>query len=559
MATVAGMEGMVGLDAETREMVLETLRDYRKKKVTQEMLREFDRDNHYPEEIMKEMYDPNQVSINSLMIPVQYGGLGGNSFDIYRASEALARLDLGIATSVFVTFLGMDPLMIGGTPEQKDKWIGLVAAKGLMVAYGATEASAGSDLLRLQTRAERVMEGDKVVGYKITGSKQWITNGGVADLFTILAKTPKGVSWFLVEKGTKGLVADKHEDKLGIRLSNTCALSLNDVYVPVENLIGGVEGKGLRQAQAVFGYTRVMVAAMGLGCGWESLEHAIRYSQVRFVGGQPLSAKQGYTHKLIVPYAARLEACRAYIEEVSRRLDSGEEGLQTEGAIAKYLTTETANAAADHAIQALGGNGYSKDFPVEKLKRDVKITCIYEGTSEVLEMTVFRTRWQDNLNADGKFYDTRADELDALHDTAPLVGAEAAANGLRALSRILKACYDEKLTHNQTITFKLGELITYAETALAFCRAAAAEKLSEAVVFDRETIQAMSRVHARQAASWISSEGLRLVASASEQDPTALIETLGIKAIASAQKGALADMDLVAKKLTEAFKADQPA
>ena len=183
MATVAGMEGW---RAGTPEM-----RDYRKKKVTQEMLREYDRDNHYPEEIMKEMYDPNQVSINSLMIPVQYGGLGGNSFDIYRASEALARLDLGIATSVFVTFLGMDPLMIGGTPEQKDKWIGLVAAKGLMVAYGATEASAGSDLLRLQTRAERVMEGDKVVGYKITGSKQWITNGGVADLFTILAH-PEG-------------------------------------------------------------------------------------------------------------------------------------------------------------------------------------------------------------------------------------------------------------------------------------------------------------------------------------------------------------------------------
>src|SRR5262249_25186532 len=253
--------------------------------------------------------------------------------------------------------------------------------------------------------------------------------------------------------------------------------------------------KGLRQAQAVFGYTRLMVAAMSLGAGWEALEHAIRYSQQRMVGGQPLNTKQGFMHKLIVPYAARLEACRSFIEEIAKRIDGGEEGLQTEGAIAKMLSTETANKAADNAIQAFGGNGYVREFPVEKIKRDVKITCIYEGTSEILEITTFRQRWQDNINADGRFYDKIAEELDALHAKGPDVGASAAAVGLRALSRVLQACYDQKLTSNQITHMKLGELMAYAETAAAFCRAAAKDKLSEAVVFDLETWRAMCRIH----------------------------------------------------------------
>ncbi len=246
------------------------------------------------------------------------------------------------------------------------------------------------------------MEGDKIVGYKLNGGKMWITNGGVAGVYTILARAPKGVSWFIIEKGTKGLSSDKHEDKHGIRLSDTTPVNLQDVYVPAENLVGEVEGKGMRQAQAVFGYTRLMVAAMALGTGWKALEHAIRYSQQRKVGGQPLSTKQGFTHKLIVPFAARLEACRAYIEEVARRIDAGEEGLQTEGAIAKMMASETANKGCDNAIQAFGGNGYVREFPVEKLKRDIKITCIYEGTTEILQLTTFRERWQANIKRRGQ-------------------------------------------------------------------------------------------------------------------------------------------------------------
>ncbi|OGS03227.1 MAG: acyl-CoA dehydrogenase [Elusimicrobia bacterium RIFCSPLOWO2_12_FULL_59_9] len=547
---------MVGLDPDTRKMVLDTIREYGKRKLSHERLIEFDKENKYPADIMKELYDPNQVAINLVMIPEKYGGLGGNSFDIYRISELLAGIDLGIATSVFATFLGMDPLHVGATEAQKEKWITKIASSGCLVAYGATEAAAGSDLLHLATRAERVMQGDEIVGYKINGGKMWITNGGVADIFLILARAPKGVSWFIVEKGTKGFVSDKHEDKHGIRLSDTAPLSFHDVYVPAENLVGEVEGKGLRQAQAVFGYTRLMVAAMALGTGWKALEHAIRYSQIRLVGGQPLSTKQGYTHKLIVPFAARLEACRAYVEEVARRIDGGEEGLQTEGAIAKLLASETANKAADNAIQAFGGNGYVREFPVEKLKRDIKITCIYEGTSEILELTTFRARWQENINAEGRTYDKIADEMDALHSNAPDVGAGAASAGLRALSRVLQACFDQKLTHNQIVMMKLGELMAYAETAAAFCRESAKATLSEAVIFDHETWRAMSRIHARQAAAWIASEGLSLVAGASDNDAAGLVDGVNVKAVAKTQKGAVADMDLAAKKLVEVFKAE---
>ena len=539
-----------GLDLETRMMVLETIREYGVKNFPHSKLIELDKENHFPTKEMSDLYDPDQVACNLIMIPTKYGGLGGNSYDIYRACEELSKIDLGVCTSVFATFLGMDPIMMGGTEEQKTKWITKIAQDRCYVAYGATEAAAGSDLLHLKTKAERVMEGDKVVGYKITGGKMWITNAGVAGVFTILARAPKGVSWFIVEKGAKGLTVDKHEDKHGIRLSDTCPVNLQDVYVPIENLVGGVEGKGLRQAQAVFGYTRLMVAAMALGTGWKAIEHAVRYSQQRKVGGQPLCTKQGMTHKLIVPFAARLEAARAFVEEVARRIDGGEEGLQTEGAIAKMLASDTADTACNNAIQAYGGNGYVREFPVEKLKRDIKITCIYEGTSEILQLTTFRERWQANINAEGKYYDKLAEELDALHAKGPSVGADAAAVALRSLSQVLKACYDQKLTANQMAHTKLGELMTYAETAGAFCRAAAKAEKPEAVIFSHEAWRKMSRIHAAHSAGYVSSEGLALVAGLGDASMLAL----DFKKVAAVQKGAYAEMDAVMTDLVATFK-----
>lgn len=545
---------MASMDTISRNLMLDSLREYAKRRIPFDLIRELDEKNECPTDILKEMYDKDSLGVHLLMIPEEYGGVSGGTFDIYRICELLARIDLGIATGVFATFLGTDPLNQGGTTEQKEKWLKRIASENLLVAYGATEPDAGSDLVNMRTRAEHVVKNGKIAGYRITGNKQWISNGGIADMHTILAMAPGGPSWFIVETKMEGFSANKHEDKHGIRLSNTAGLSLDNVYVPAENLIGLEEGKGLLQAQAVFGYTRVMVAAFGLGCGLEALEHAIRYSQQRIQGGGPLSEKQGYTHKLLVPNYVRLEGARAFIEYTANKLDSGEHGLQTEGAIAKYGASEWGNKAADDAIQALGGYGFTKDFPVEKIKRDVKITCIYEGTSEVLEMTIYRGRWQEHLKSRGRYYLDMADQLDQLHAKDPKVGAHASALGLRALAAILEECRVHKLTRHQHVTFKLGKLICAAETAWNFSIAAAAQKYSETIRFDREGWQAMARIFAREAALNTAAEGLALVLGAADSAGD-LADAVNMEAIQAEQKGMIADMDLVALKLKQTFKA----
>ena len=238
-----------------------------------------------------------------------------------------------------------------------------------------------------------------------------------------------------MERGAPGFTHGKPEDKHGIRTSNTAALSFSDVYVDADRLVGGVEGQGLLQAQAVFGYTRLMVAAFGLGAGWAALDRAIPYSAKRIQAGSPLSEKQGYTHKLIVPNVARLEAGRAYIEETAERIDAGEGSLNTEGAIAKYMSTEAGNAAADASIQALGGYGYTHEYMVEKISRDVRITTIYEGTSEIMEMTISRDRWQLHLKTRGQHYHERAREFEALDARHPDVGRRLRGSGLARAGR----------------------------------------------------------------------------------------------------------------------------
>jgi len=174
--------------------------------------------------------------------------------------------------------------------------------------------------------------------------------------------------------------------------------------VPVDNLVGGVEGQGLKQANQVFGYTRLMVATFGLGGGMASLEKTVRYSKERIQFGTTLSEKQGYTHRLLVPHAVQLEAARAYIEEVARRLDTDEEDLQVEGSIAKYFTTEAGDAMANDGIQAFGGYGYIREYEVEKIKRDVKILTIYEGTSEIQRSIISMFRLRTTVRSKGGFY-----------------------------------------------------------------------------------------------------------------------------------------------------------
>ena len=545
---------MSKIDLVTRELMLDSLKHYAKNNIPFDFIREHDAKNEFPAELIKDMYKKDVLGINLLLIPEEYGGLGGSTTDIYRICEALARVDLGIATSVFATFLGSDPLSVGGTKEQKDYWFNKMAKESLMVAYGATEADAGSDLVSLRTRAEHVIENGVIKGYKITGSKMWISSGGVADLYTVLALAPGGPSWFMVEKGTQGFTQDPHEDKHGIRLSNTAGLSFDEAYVPASHLIGLEEGKGLLQAQAVFGYTRLMVAAFGLGAGEEAVETAVDYANQRIQAGGPLSEKQGYMHKLITPHYIKFEAARAFIDETAKKLDVNNHGQATEGSIAKYFASEAGNAAAEDAIQAMGGFGYTKEFPVEKIKRDVKITCIYEGTSEVMEMTIYRGRWQEHLKSRGMFYADMATEMDAIHAKDAALGADALACGLRGLGKLLEECRVQRLTRHQYVTFKLGNLIARAETAAAFCRKLGKGEIVEGCKFDMNTLKAMCRVNAKEAAFDIAAQGAKLVLGAGAADSAKLLADTELSVIQSKMHGLTEDMDTVSAKLRELFR-----
>jgi alkylation response protein AidB-like acyl-CoA dehydrogenase len=541
----------------TLKLSVKSLKEFAKKRLPDEVLIELDERDECPIDIVRDMCSPDKLGIQLLFIPEEFGGMGGGTFDVYCICEEMARIDLGVATSVLATFLGSDPITVGATHEQKKTWLSRIADEGLLFAYGATEPEAGSDLGALRTTADRVMQDGRIVGYKINGNKQWISNGGIAGAYTVLASTPAGPSWFVVEKDAKGFTHDEPEDKHGIRLSNTAALAFNEVYVDADRLIGGVEGQGLNQAQAVFGYTRLMVAAFGLGAGWAALDRAIPYSTKRIQAGAPLSEKQGYTHKLIVPNVARLEAARAYIEQTAQRIDVGEGSLNTEGAIAKYMATEAGNQAAEASIQALGGYGYTHEYLVEKISRDVRITTIYEGTSEIMEMTISRDRWQLHLKTRGQHYHDKAVELEALYAQHPNVGANMAALAHHALAELMEKARVARLTRYQHILLRLGEWIAYAECAGTLARRAALhaentlnEKANRR--FDATTLAAMSRVFARDAALKVAEEGLRWVCGAGgigDSEMSGFETNLQLPAIHRGQAGLMFDMDLIADVL----------
>jgi alkylation response protein AidB-like acyl-CoA dehydrogenase len=541
------------LNAEMLNVALASIDEFAARELPDSLLIELDERDEFPEELVRRMSSGEELGIQLLFVPFEYGGMGGGAFDVYRVCERMAAIDLGLATSELATFLGSDPIRVGGTEEQKREYMSRIAEEGILFAYGATEPEAGSDLGALKTTAEPVSENGALTGYRITGAKQWISNGGVADLYTVLALAPGGPSWFVVESGADGFSHGKHEDKHGIRLSNTAALFLDSVYVDADRLVGGVEGQGLVQAQQVFGYTRVMVAAFGLGAGWAALDRAIPYSRKRVQAGSPLSEKEGYTHKLIVPHAVALEASRAAIEETAERLDAGEGQLNVEGAIAKYLATEAGDAAADAAIQAHGGYGYTHDYMVEKIKRDVRITTIYEGTSEIMEITIARGRWQEHLKSSGDHYHARARELEALHAEHPTVGADVAALAHHALAELLERCRVERLTRHQHVLMRLGALIAEAEGAASLARRAqraAAKQLNPKASrrLRAGALAAASRVYARGAALDVATEGLRWVAGA-DGEVGELERRLDLPSIHRAQGGLLADLGAVTEAI----------
>ncbi len=458
---------LAGLPLEERNMILDLVSDIRDRLLPAEKLRHFDAEEIFPEDVIRTLLGP-EIGLQLLFIPEAYGGLGGGARDVAAVSEQLAKICLGVGTGFFAIHLGADPILAAGTEAQKQKWLGKLAEGSSIVAYAVTEAEAGSNLSNLKTSASPVTDDNgNVTGYLINGSKQFISNGGYADFLTVLAATPQGPSFFVVEKGMPGFSAGKPEDKHGIRASNTAPLTFEDVLVPAENLLGDIPGQGLIQANEVFGYTRLMVAAMGLGAGFAALEKVIEYAKDRVQFGSPLIEKQGYAHKLVVPYAARLEAARAYIEEIAARLDAGETDLQLEGSLAKLFTTEAANSCADAAIQALGGYGYVREYDVERIKRDVKITTIYEGTSEIQQLIVGTMRWKSAVSSRGAVYDEMVQTMKHAHVANSGLKADILADVLGLVKRLFAETHKTKAIRQQHVMFQLANLTSVVETARA--------------------------------------------------------------------------------------------
>jgi alkylation response protein AidB-like acyl-CoA dehydrogenase len=494
-----------GLSPEMSDMVLETARDILAQDLPDERSLELDAAHRFPETLVRKLLSP-EVGLQLLFLPEAVGGLGGGARDICRLSELMAGRDLGVATAFLAIMLGTDPILVGGTDEQKQRWLGRIAEEGLIVAYGVTEPGAGSDYSAFATTAAPLLDDDgNLEGYLIDGVKQFITNGSVADLYTIMAKTPEGPSFFVVERGTPGLSFGRPEDKHGICASDTCSVVLENLRVPAENLLGDLPGRGLVQANAVFGYTRLMVGALALGAGQAALHRAIDFATTRVQFGSPLLEKQGYVLKLLVPHWIDLAAGRSYLNEIALRIDEGEVGLQVEGSIGKLWASETGCRTCDAAIQALGGYGYTREYMVEKYARDVRITTIYEGTSEIQQSIIGMNRWKSAVKSKGAFYLNAAREMDELHGEDPDVGADLQAVAFRTLDAIIQRCHRTKAVRQQIVQFTLANLITRTEVGAALCREAVRKQQARAPQGDCHV--AASRIFTRQTISELQAGG----------------------------------------------------
>jgi alkylation response protein AidB-like acyl-CoA dehydrogenase len=537
---------LAGLDPESRQLILDTVSQLKKRLLTKERVLEFDRKEIFPEDVIREMLGP-EIGLQLLMIPETYGGLGGGARDSCAITREMAKICLGITTAFFAIQLGADPIIVGATEEQKKKWLGKIAAGEALVAYAVTEPDAGSNVAALKTKAEPVTDAaGRITGYRINGNKQFISTGGYADFITVLADAPEGPTFFIMEKETPGYQRGKGEEKHGIRASNTSPLTFSDAFVPLENLIGGVPGQGLKQANAVFGYTRLMVASMALGGGEAALEIAVPYAKQRIQFKTPLSEKQGYTHKLIVPNVVRLAAAEAYIDEVAERLDAGEQDLEVEGSIAKWFATEAGNRAAEDAIQALGGYGYITEYLVEKIKRDVRITTIYEGTSEIQQNIISTFRWKKSRKTKGGFYGAMAAEMEQLEQTHPGCAGRFYGLAARALSHLIGVADARRLTRQQILMFDLAELMAHLEVGVAAARRAGA-LAGSGVQAERAAL--VARIFAWEVCQLFERNSLRILSGTGDLDAAAVAESLTeirFSEFAGSCRNVIKDMDRLA-------------
>jgi len=344
---------------------------------------ELDRTGEFPFEIMKGLAD---LGLMGVYIPEAYGGLGGGIMEMCLVVEELCRVDGAAGLCYAACGLGTFPIILGGTEEQKKKWLPRLAA-GELAAFAITESSAGSDSSNVKTKARR--DGDE---YVLNGTKQFITNGSVAKVYTVIASTnpakgARGLSAFIIEDGTSGFTFGKIEDKMGIRCSKTAELVFQDCRVPAANLVGGKEGYGFIHTMRTFDRTRPGVGAQALGIAAGALDESLEYAKTRIQFEAPIASFQA-VQLMLADMAIQVEASRALIYEAARAADAGMKNVSAIASMAKVLASDTAMRVTTDAVQVFGGYGYMREYPVEKMMRDAKITQIYEGTNQIQRLVI---------------------------------------------------------------------------------------------------------------------------------------------------------------------------
>jgi alkylation response protein AidB-like acyl-CoA dehydrogenase len=354
------------------------------RKVAQEKMlpvrAELDEKEEFPWEIVKISAEAGLMGVS---MPEEYEGFGGGILEYCLVAEELSRVCLGIATSVVASGLGAMPILLFGSPEQKKKYLPDIAKGRKLAAFGLTEADAGSDAGAIRTTATKKGE-----GYVLNGTKQWITNGGEAEIYSIVAMTdrsrgPRGASALIVEKGTPGFNFGKKEKKMGIRSSATRELVFQDCFVPKENLIGK-EGMGFIVTMRTFDRTRPGVGAQGVGLAQGALDETVQYAREREQFEKKIISFQAVQH-MLADMATFVEAARALVYSVARYIDQSENPKEVSkvSGMAKVFASDVAMKVTTDAVQIFGGYGYMRDYPVEKMMRDAKILQIYEGTNQI--------------------------------------------------------------------------------------------------------------------------------------------------------------------------------
>jgi len=362
---------------EEQEMIRSLAREIAEEKIKPKRAY-YDETEEFPWDIVKILA---QSDLFGVYIEEKYGGMGYGIFELCLVIEELSRVCGGISLALAASALGTFPIILFGNEEQKKKYLPPLAKGEKLAAFGLTEPEAGSDAGSIRTTAKK--QGNC---YILNGTKQWITNGGEAEIYTIIAitdpsKGARGASAFIVEKGTEGFTFGKKEKKLGIRASATRELIFTDCKVPAENLLGR-EGMGFIVAMKTFDATRPGVAAQALGIAQGAFEVALEYAHKRHQFGHPISSFQAVQH-MLADMATQIEAARALIYATARMIDAGKSTGSKESAMAKLFASDVAMKVTVDAVQIFGGYGYMRDYPVEKMMRDAKITQIYEGTNQI--------------------------------------------------------------------------------------------------------------------------------------------------------------------------------